>query len=318
MNDVDVLLPVFGKPLYISETLNSIVIQPNINKIILILDRADEEYFKNLNLINKYNNLTILVSTKPGIANTLNTGLKNSSAEFIARIDADDIMSPGRITSQLNFLLANPSYVCVGSSIRIFGNVRKPYVKNYHTTNAQINNHLLYQNAMAHPSVMYRRVPVLEVKGYRPFFEGAEDYDLWFRLSKIGKLGNLREPLTKYRINSGQYSNRFAESRVKLDSLVRLFNIANIEKKQLSFFDHPLALLDLNNIYADLIEEVKIKNFKVYKLLINAEKFGVLLSLKSYSNNKISYYPNIFFYFLKAFLTSPSFILKVILGKISR
>jgi glycosyltransferase involved in cell wall biosynthesis len=107
MNEVDVLLPVFGKPLYISETLDSIIIQPNINKILLILDRVDEEYMKNLDLIKKYNNLTILVSTEPGIANALNTGLKKSSAEFIARIDADDIMVPGRITSQLNFLLTN-------------------------------------------------------------------------------------------------------------------------------------------------------------------------------------------------------------------
>jgi glycosyltransferase involved in cell wall biosynthesis len=318
MNDVDVLLPVFGKPLYISETLNSIMIQSNINKIILVLDRADEEYLKNLDLINKYNNLAILVSIKPGIANALNTGLKNSSAEFIARIDADDIMSPGRITSQLNFLLSNPSYVCVGSSIKIFGNVRKTYIKNYHTTNAQINNHLLYQNAMAHPSVMYRRVPVLAVKGYRPFFEGAEDYDLWFRLSKIGKLGNLREPLTKYRINSGQYSNRFAESRVKQDSLVRLINITNIDEKQINFFDQPLSLLNLNILHADLIEEVKMKNFKVYKLLINAEKYGALLALKAFENNKILYYPKILFYFFKAFLSNPSFILKVLLGKIFR
>jgi glycosyltransferase involved in cell wall biosynthesis len=318
MNEVDVLLPVFGKPLYISETLDSIIIQPNINKILLILDRVDEKYFKNLDLINKYNNLSIFVSTKPGIVNALNTGLKKSSAEFIARIDADDIMMPGRITSQLNFLLSNPSYVCIGSSIRIFGNVRKSYIKNYHTSNAKINNHLLYQNAMAHPSVMYRRVPVLEVKGYRPLFEGAEDYDLWFRLSKIGKLGNLREPLTKYRINSGQYSNSFAESRVKLDSLVRLFNIASIEEKQLNFFDKPLPLQDLSTLYADLIEVVKIKNFKVYKLLINAEKFGALLVLKSYYHNKILYYPNILYYSVKIFLNSPVFILKVILEKISR
>jgi len=318
MNKVDVLLPVFGKPLYISETLNSIIIQPNINKILLILDRVDENYFKNLNLIEKYHDLFILTSNNPGIANALNTGLKNSSAEFIARIDADDIMMPGRITNQLNFLTSHPNHVCVGSSIQIFGNVRKSYIKNYHIANTKIYKHLLYQNAMAHPSVMYRRKSVLEINGYRPFFEGAEDYDLWFRLSKIGQLGNLREPLTKYRINSGQYSSKFAESRVKLDSLVRLFNLAGMEEKQLNFFDQPLSLPELNNVHRELIKEIKSRNRKIYKLLINAENFGAILALKPNYSNKIIYYRKILYYFLKVFSTSPFFILKVVLGKISR
>ena len=50
MNEVDVLIPIHGKPIFLEETLNSIADQESINKIYLVLDRVDEDYFKNLNL----------------------------------------------------------------------------------------------------------------------------------------------------------------------------------------------------------------------------------------------------------------------------
>lgn len=43
---------------------------------------------------------------------------------------------------------------------------------------------MLFSCCLAHPSVMLRRDRVLEVGGYDPTTEPAEDYDLWLRMQR--------------------------------------------------------------------------------------------------------------------------------------
>lgn len=54
---------------------------------------------------------------------------------------------------------------------------------------------MLFICCLAHPSVMLRRDRVLEVGGYDPTTEPAEDYDLWLRIqgSAPGCIANLGE-----------------------------------------------------------------------------------------------------------------------------
>jgi hypothetical protein len=54
-------------------------------------------------------------------------------------------------------------------------------------------------NALAHPSVMFRKEAVRAAGGYRAFF--AEDYELWSRLARRGaRFANHPEALVRYRI----------------------------------------------------------------------------------------------------------------------
>ena len=54
---------------------------------------------------------------------------------------------------------------------------------------------MLFSCCLAHPSVVLRRDRVLDVGGYDPTTEPAEDYDLWLRMqsSAIGCVANLGE-----------------------------------------------------------------------------------------------------------------------------
>ena len=313
MNNVDVIIPVHGTPMYLSETIQSIISQSYINKIIIVLDRVDKEYFSKLNFTQ--NNLMVIASNTPGIVSALNTGLKNSKAEFIARIDSDDLMCPGRINKQRDFLISNPLCVCVGSNIEIFEASSVKKVKKYPYSHKKIVKQLTYQNAIAHPSVMFRRKAVLEAGCYRPFFEGSEDYDLWFRLSKIGHLNNINFPFTKYRISSEQYSSKFSSYRVELDSLVRLLNLANIDEFPILNYDKIMSGPEIQKYYRDFLNLVKKDDKKLYNYLRSAEKFSVLLIYKSFKIiNKFDYI--VFFVLvLRLTLMSPKFSLKVLIGK---
>jgi glycosyltransferase involved in cell wall biosynthesis len=314
MNNVDVVIPVHGKPIYLSETIQSITDQEFVNKIILVLDRVDKEYFSNLNVY--ADNITIVESNNPGIVSALNVGLEISKSEFIARIDSDDTMEVGRIQKQLNFLNLNPQCVCVGSNIEIFGRSFGVKIKKYPTSHKKIIKKLLYQNAIAHPSVMFRRKAVLDVGGYRPIFEGSEDYDLWFRLSKIGQLNNINECLTRYRTNPGQYSSKFSTYRVELDSLVRLSNCENSEKFPRLNYNETLSGVKIKERYRDSLKYIKITNYALFRSLKNAERFSKLLNHKQIKHKNIFKYVIMISFVLRLIFLSPIFVIKVFIGRV--
>jgi glycosyltransferase involved in cell wall biosynthesis len=314
MNKVDVIIPVHGKPIYFAETLQSIINQPKVENIIVILDRVDQEYFAALEI--PKDKTRVFNSRIPGIVSALNLGLEKSNADFIARIDSDDIMFPSRISTQLDFLMSNPDHVCVGSSLEIFGAGMKKRIKKYPSQHKKIVKHLTYQNAIAHPSVMYRKDSVLAVGGYRRIFEGAEDYDLWFRLSKIGKLYNLKQPLTRYRINSEQYSLEFSPYRSELDSLVRLFNLGLFKAIPKISLNTPATKDQIQEYLRIYSKQMQMEQPKLSNQLLCAQRFGDILNTKSSQRSSVAINFKVLFLIFKLIATSPLFSLKVINGKI--
>jgi hypothetical protein len=57
-----------------------------------------------------------------------------------------------------------------------------------------------------HPSVMMRRMAVLAVGSYRVEMMPAEDLDLWLRMSERGRLANLPDVITRYRLHESSVS----------------------------------------------------------------------------------------------------------------
>ncbi len=208
---VSVIIPVHGDAPHLISTIESITIQSFKDyEVIIILDRASKEieiYANNLAL--DLENFKVVFSKKPGISHALNTGIRESSGEFIARIDADDLMRKDRLALQKNFLEQHDEVVCVGSQITKINANGIPIGRScYPGSNRQIASTLLFRNCIAHPSVMYRRSAILEVNGYRSDFDGVEDYDLWLRLSMIGQIRNMQEPLTSYRVWDNQVTTK--------------------------------------------------------------------------------------------------------------
>ena len=149
--------------------------------------------------------IDIVSSSSPGIASTLNTGLKHCKSNLVARMDADDIAAPGRIISQLTFMRDNPSVNVVGASAVIFStkddeNNSDCPILPYHS-DAPSNNQchiirtslsvldpgfmswtMLFTCTLTHPSVVFRKSAIEEIGGYDESINCAEDYDLWLRL----------------------------------------------------------------------------------------------------------------------------------------
>ncbi len=131
---------------------------------------------------------------RKGIVHALNYALSVSSGDYIARMDADDIMHMDRILMQAEFLDKNPKVDVVSCLVQKFsssgrvGNGFKIYEEwiNSLVHHNDIVRDIFVESPLVHPSIMMRRSVIQEAGGYKD--NGwAEDYDLWLRLYLAGK-----------------------------------------------------------------------------------------------------------------------------------
>lgn len=250
-----VLIPVKNGENYIQESIMSILNQATSGNVeIVVIDDqstdATSEIVRSMAIQN--GNIKLMTSPKNGISNALNFGILKSQSEIIIRLDADDVMQPGRIQSQVNFLQTFPEYVLTGGQIQIFGDLAiLPKPNKYPIENKDILRMLCWGNPFAHPTVAFRKSDVINAGLYNPNFDGAEDYELWSRFATIGKLHNSSQILTKYRVHSGQITRKkqrkseVATFRAQLNILKRSICDFQIEYSFLTLLSLTLRMLKL-------------------------------------------------------------------------
>lgn len=132
---------------------------------------------------------------------SLSLGLHHARAEFIARMDSDDLSKPYRLERQVAFMQQHPELAVLGTAYEIIDAAGLPIEKvSLPTTDLEIRKALIKGNPFCHPSVMFRRQVVLDAGGYLGGLH-AEDYDLWIRLSNdpVNKFANLPDVCLGYR-----------------------------------------------------------------------------------------------------------------------
>lgn len=140
-----------------------------------------------------------------GLAASLNLACSMSKGEYIARFDSDDICDINRLQKQSELLDANPLLGVVGSWMLIVDSSGKILAnRKYPPLHQDIVKKFIYTNAMAHPTVMFRRSLIDEKNGpYNVKFKHSEDLELWLRLlSEKVIFANIPEYLVTYSQNS--------------------------------------------------------------------------------------------------------------------
>ena len=95
----------------------------------------------------------------------------------------------------------DPTLVLIGSGSLSVNRSGSPLGRHrYPTGHKSLLRRLLrHQGFPPHSSMLYRAEAIDLVGAFNPRFRLAEDYDLWLRLSEVGSLGCIDEPLVKIR-----------------------------------------------------------------------------------------------------------------------
>jgi glycosyltransferase involved in cell wall biosynthesis len=170
--------------------------------------------------------IRILAPGRQGLIGALNAGVAAAQSGIVARMDADDIAHPSRISRQVSYLCAHPDVDVVSSLIRIFPcpAVAKGYRIYEEWLNAlrtpeEIAREMYIESPLAHPSVTFRRQAFDSVGGYQE--NGwPEDYDLWLRMHTAGhKMGKVPEVLLHWREGPTRLTR--TDSRYSVENFIR-------------------------------------------------------------------------------------------------
>ncbi|NTY01073.1 glycosyltransferase [Deinococcus sp. JMULE3] len=119
------------------------------------------------------------------------------NSEFLARMDADDIMHPERLERQIKYLTLYPNTDVVGSSAIIIDTQNDP-VNHRSATAASNALDAARSGSFIHPTIL-ARASWFKNNPYSEDILRAEDYDLWLRTADYSIFRNISEPLLYYR-----------------------------------------------------------------------------------------------------------------------
>ena len=267
-------MPVYNAENYISDTISSILNQTFIDFEFLICDDGSND--NSVQIINKFSDPRIKLyinNNNQGYIKTLNFLIKESSGKYIARQDNDDISLNSRLELQYDLMEKNPSVGICGSNAKSFG--KKNITSMLPITDKEIKVYFIFQNPFYHPSVFLRR-SILKKSTliYDSNFFPAEDYELWFRVSKKYKTKNISKVLLHYRVHDNNTSSKSAEIQKKNMNVIR----ENIFRYYfdcgiLDYENKILNNLELNSFDLDFIS--KYVNFVNKLIKLNKQKKAV-------------------------------------------
>ena len=273
-NKISVILPVYNSEKYISESITSILNQSYQNFELIIVDdgSTDKSSLICENYAQQDNRIILIKNPHKGLTPSLNDALKISSGKFIARQDADDISLLTRLEKQLLWLLEDDKRVLCGTNSKILKE-NNTYKKNWSIKykNSSIVKKLRYSNCFVHSSIMFIKDKAKKVGFYDENLIYAQDYDLWWKLSTIGCVGNLKEKLLVLRdrkdsisrINSNEQTLDFIKSCTKYFSY-RKGIVALNDNHEVFFYEKNFSTKSTNTLLKFLYND-KLDNKVMFK-----------------------------------------------------
>ena len=139
---------------------------------------------------------------RASLAAALNHGLRVSTGDLVARMDADDWCAPERLRLQMLAMAQHPEIVAMGTAFEIVdGHDRVVSIERPPRDPREANWRLCLSNCFAHGSMMMRKAAIMAAGGYDERLDRAQDYDLWLRLR--GRIAAVGEVLYRYTMHEG-------------------------------------------------------------------------------------------------------------------
>ncbi|OIO41567.1 hypothetical protein AUJ10_00410 [Candidatus Pacearchaeota archaeon CG1_02_31_27] len=235
---ISVVMPVYNARKFLSQAIESTLSQTNKNFEFIIVDdySSDNSY----QICEKYQKIDPRIKlfrniNHQGVGFTLNFAINKSKGQFLARMDADDIMDPRRLEKQVNYFQKNINIVCLGSWMKEINEKNK--IIGYRTTSLlhkQIYEKMFYEMAIQNPTLMINKNLVPRDFSWCKTDGILDDLDLLFKLLQFGEFNNVGEYLMFYRIH---------ENNLSLRNVKKTFNEAlNIRQNAVIKYDYKPTL----------------------------------------------------------------------------
>lgn len=188
---VSVIIPTYGGPDYLERCVNSVLTQTYKNIEVIVVDDnglGSEQQLKTEEVMRKYlNNECVKYVCHPNNINgsaARNTGVKNSTGDYIALMDDDDIFYPEKIDRQVRLMDSLPEdYAVTYCACDIFYKEKKVGESKAEKSGNLLYECLTHQIQIASTSMLIRKTAYLSVGGFDESFRRHQDWEFIARLA---------------------------------------------------------------------------------------------------------------------------------------
>lgn len=200
---ISIVIPFYNAEDYLLDCIKSVFAQTHKDWELILIDDGSKD--KSLAIAQSIDDDRVRVYSdgqNKKLAARLNEIVDLVKYDLVARMDADDLMSPTRIEKQLKIIQNNPNIDLVSTGLYSMTNEKKITGFRFHPTSKITIHDLLRKNGcgVVHASIVARK-DWLKRNPYDESMKIAQDYDLWLRSSKNNDFNIflIGEPLYYYR-----------------------------------------------------------------------------------------------------------------------
>ena len=235
MDKVSVIMSTYKEPIeWIQQSVDSILNQTYKNlEFIIIVDNP--EYVELVSLLNDYadsdDRISVVVNNNNiGLVKSLNKALSFCTGEYVARMDADDIMFDDRLYKQVKYMDSNPECFVCGGQMEYIGGLTgmAPILP-------QKYEDLLYLSLincpLYHPTTIIRNSAIKQFGlKYNDSYKHAEDYKFWSDIifSHPNSIANIKDVVLFYRISNNQITAKYSDEQDLISKIVRRENVQHV------------------------------------------------------------------------------------------
>jgi glycosyltransferase involved in cell wall biosynthesis len=204
---ITITLPVYNGMPYLKDAVASVLRQTYTDFRFLIIDDGSTDdsaaYLKSLT----DPRIRLIARENRGLGTTLNQLFSESTTDYVARMDSDDVCDPDRIKTVMAFLEDNSDVVMVGCDQAFLVGLKTMNAAPRPTDHESIRRQLLIKRpGILHPTIVVRRDAWERVGGYRLGGAG-EDLDFCLRMCDAGRVANIPAILYYYRLHAVSLSS---------------------------------------------------------------------------------------------------------------
>lgn len=269
---VSVAIITYNQKGFLHECIESILIQDYPHLEIVVADDASIDGTQDMlkEYDTKYPGLfkPVLAEKNGGITVNSNRAYFTCTGKYIAWMGGDDLMLPGKLRKQVEFMEANPGCVLsyhdldvfqsdIGKTIRFFNSGRK----GFYPWQGGVEKLVQYGTFCGACSVMTLRTACPSY-GFDERIQVASDWLFWIETAINGKIGFIPEVLGRYRRHADNVTNKLK------DSSEQLMTLEIIEAKYPEYAEYARSYRARN------ISGIRARVRKLLKIFIS--RFGLL------------------------------------------
>jgi glycosyltransferase involved in cell wall biosynthesis len=205
---VSVIIPCYNQGRFLAQSINSVLEQDYARKEIIVVN--DGSWDNTATVAQSFEDVIYIQQPNAGLSAARNRGLQQCKADYVLMLDADDLLLPGCISTQVDAIQKNRELAFVSgghiktdAALNELSRESSPVERDHFL-------HLLRGNYIGmHAAVLFRR-SIFDEFSYDTALKAVEDYDLYLEIARKYPVAHHTVPLTVYRQHGDNMSSNIA------------------------------------------------------------------------------------------------------------